>query len=290
MESATLLDRARDFIWRNARLLERQRFAHAFDGGPAAPIVATLRAYQNADGGFGNALEPDMRCTDSQPVATEQALHVLVEIGGDAALAARAADWLASVTTDEGGVPYVLPTVRTAPHAPWWTPASDAPPASPNPTAVLVGLLTALGVQHPWLAPATAYCWRVIEESAPEEVHELLSILAFLEHTPERARAERAFAVIAARLEAKGLVELDPAAEGYIKKPLEWAPTPTSPCRRLFADDVIAAHLDALAARQQPDGGWPITWPPVSPASEMEWRGVVTLAALHTLRAHGRLT
>ncbi|HEY3363523.1 MAG TPA: hypothetical protein VGK74_00450 [Symbiobacteriaceae bacterium] len=82
---------------------------------------------------------------------------------------------------------------------------------------------------------------------------------------------------------------MDPGETGYVKKPLDWAPTPDTICRRLFSDAVLAAHLDALAARQGEDGGWPLTWRPVSPANEMEWRGRVTVAALTTLQAHGRL-
>ena len=34
--------RAADFIWRNARLLDRQRFARLFLGAPSAPVVAAL--------------------------------------------------------------------------------------------------------------------------------------------------------------------------------------------------------------------------------------------------------
>ena len=92
-----------------------------------------------------------------------------------------------------------------------------------------------------------------------------------------------------ARIAAPGFVELDPAATGYVHMPLEWAPTPDSPCRALFADDVIQTHLAALAAKQLPDGGWPISWTPISPAVTFEWEGWVTVQALQTLRAYGAL-
>ena len=284
--------RAADFIWRNARLLDRQRFAHLFRGAPSAPVVAALRAYQNADGGFGNALEPDKRCPDSQPVDVEVALRVLDDLGDEAVwrdpLVERVIDFLATITTPDGGIPFVLPSVRAYPRAPWWE-ADDNPPASPNPTAAIVGLLLKHGVRHPWVEQATDYCWLVVSVGSTEEVHELAAILTFLENAPDRPRAAMELDRIAERLFAARLVELDPQATGYVKKPLEWAPSPKSWCRRLFDDQVIAAHLDALAARQQPDGGWPISWPPVSPLSELEWRGYVTVDALETLRAYGRL-
>src|SRR5438876_529634 len=48
---AERLAAARDFIWRNGRLLDRHLFAHLFDGGPREPVLAALRPYQNDDGG-----------------------------------------------------------------------------------------------------------------------------------------------------------------------------------------------------------------------------------------------
>ncbi len=282
------LTRAEDFIWRNARLLERQLFRCLFRGGLRAAVLAALAAYQNADGGFGNALEPDKRCPDSQPVDVQVALEVLDAVGFDAPMVGRALDFLAGITTAEGGVPFVLPAVRDYPRAPWWE-TEDDPPASLNPTAAIAGLLHKHGVEHPWLDRATDYCWQTIAASQTEDVHELLSILTFLQHAPDRARAEAKFARIADRMQSANLVTLDPAAPGYVKKPLDWAPTPASPARRLFDDDVMAAHLDALLAAQAEDGGWPITWETVGPGAALEWRGMATLQALKTLRAYGRL-
>jgi hypothetical protein len=57
----------------------------------------------------------------------------------------------------------------------------------------------------------------------------------------------------------------------------------------LFDEATIQANLDVLAAGQQEDGGWTIAWPPLSPGCGLEWRGWVTLSALLTLQANGRL-
>ena len=67
---------------RNARLLDRHLFAYLLDGAPSEPAIDALRAYRNADGGFGNALEPDKRCPDSHPVDTEVALGILDFVDG----------------------------------------------------------------------------------------------------------------------------------------------------------------------------------------------------------------
>jgi hypothetical protein len=288
MGESAILDRAEDFMLRNARLLERRLFALLFRGGAAEPVHAALNAYANADGGFGNALEPDKRCADSQPIDQEVALHVLDDSGFDPAVAGRMCDFLQTISTAEGGVPFVLPTVDSAPHAPWWS-SDPNPPASLNPTAGIAGMLHKHGFKHPWLDGATAYCWQTIAASPLDEPHLLVTVLAFLEHAPDQARARKEFERVATNLFEKELVAVDPATEGYVKMPLDYAPTPQSWCRRLFSDDVLAAHLDALAARQQQDGGWPIAWPTVSVTNEMEYRGIVTLGALKTLKAYGRL-
>lgn len=279
------LDRAAAFIWSNARLLDRHLFAHLFEGGPREPVLAALRPYQNPDGGFGNALEPDIRTPHSQPVPVEMALRALDAVGGDEAMALRACDYLETITTPEGGVPFSLPSLNAHPHAPWWT-APDNPPAAINPTAALVGLLRKQGVRHPWVDRAEAFCWRAIAASDTREFHDLVPVVSFLEHAPDRARADAELKRIAARIVEPGVVELRTDAEGYVHGPLDWAPLATSFCRTLFGDDALAAHLAALASRQQPDGGWGISWEPISAGVETEWRGSVTVGALRTLASY----
>jgi hypothetical protein len=114
------------------------------------------------------------------------------------------------------------------------------------------------------------------------------SVLTFLQFAPERERADRELQLLGRHLLESGLVA-DVEATGYVRKPLEWAPTPDHPLRRLFSDEVIEANLDQMAQAQQEDGGWGIAWEAISPACELEWRGWLTRTALVTLRADGRL-
>ena len=74
-----------------------------------------------------------------------------------------------------------------------------------------------------------------------------------------------------------------------MKGPLDYAPRPGSMARRLFDDATIELHLDALVAKQQDDGGWPITWESPSAAAVSEWRGFHTLRTLQILRDYDRL-
>jgi hypothetical protein len=61
---------AESFIWTAARLVDRHRYALWFKDGRVEPIIDALRGYRNPDGGFGHALEPDLRCPASQPAPT----------------------------------------------------------------------------------------------------------------------------------------------------------------------------------------------------------------------------
>jgi hypothetical protein len=278
---------AEQFMLREARLLDRRLFAWRFREGSARAVFAALEPYRNADGGFGNALEPDLRGASSQPVPLEHALKILDEIDCfDDDVVLPACDWLASVSTEEGGVPFVLASVDDGPHAPWWEPTGEA---YPNPTAGIAGLLHKRAVRHNWLDPATAYVWDALDQGLDQlGADDAISVLAFLEHVPDRDRAAAMFGVVGERVLSR-LVALEPGTPGYVKTPLEYAPHPDRLARSLFDDATIEAHLDALAAGQQDDGGWPITWEPPSAAATHEWRGFVTVKCLDVLDSYGRL-
>jgi hypothetical protein len=284
-----VLEAAAGFVWRTGRLIDRYRFAHLFLGGDRAPVLAALAAYQNPDGGFGNALEPDLRGPASQPEPVEVAFRVLDEVGAmDHPMVAAACDWLVTASTAEGGVPFVLPSALEHPRAPWWQTEPD-PPAGLVPTAAIAGLLHKHRAEHPWLAGATAFTWRAIDAMGRTNPYEVRSVLPFLDHVPDRARAEAAFRRVGALTLDQGLVALDPAAEGEVHSPLDLAPTPDTMARRLFSDEVIEAHLDHLAASQRPDGGWTVNFPAFTEAAGLEWRAVVTVSSLVVLGAYGRL-
>jgi hypothetical protein len=287
-----IFDLAQDFIWRNARLIDRYLFAALFQQGPKAAVITALKAYQNPDGGFGGAIEPDMRAPNSQPIYAETALHYLNAIDAlsdpqvQRELLIPLCGWLQSVTTEEGGIPFVLPTANDYPHTPWMGAPDDHPPAALNPTASVTGLLRKGGVRHAWLERAVEYCWRNIEASLDDEYHTIMTEILFLQNAPNPTTAAGLITRIIERIRQPGKVELDPNAGGYVHMPLDWASQPDSPFRVLFDTDTLRFHLNRLAKRQQADGGWPITWDAVSPGAEMECRVRVTINALSILQAY----
>ena len=282
------LEAAEHFLAANARVLERRRFARLFRGGPGAPVRDAVAAFRNEDGGFGHALEPDGRGPESQPAAVLTALRVLHECDAwDEALAHSACDWLATTEPEGGGTPFVLPGVEAWPHGPWWRP-HEGLPASLTTTGQVLEPLLARGVAHPWVDRATAWMWSQVEapgEPGPYDVH---GLVAFLEGVRDADRAAAAIEALAPVIRG---ATAPPRAGGPpdVHRAIEYAPRPDSLARAAFGDEQVRGDLDAVEAEQRDDGGWMFTWLAWSPVAEAEWRGVVTIEALRTLRANGRL-
>ncbi len=290
------LDAAERFMWTSARLIDRLRFDHLFRGGAAERVVAALHPYQEPDGGFGGALEPDFRGPVSQPTTCLAALEVLHETGElETSIVGPVLDWLTTVTTDDGGVPTVLANAERYPKAPWWTPAPETP-ASLLPTGGLAGLLYAHGIDHPWLAPATEFCWRALDD-VPRRVatgnwllqvtYEVRSGLVFLDHVPDRARAETVAGELGEALVRAGAVAVDVRGD-ETATPLDMAPRPDAIARSWVPADAVERHLDAVEQGQAGDGGWTVPWDAWVPAAGLEWRGWRTIEQLRILRAYGR--
>jgi hypothetical protein len=288
-----VLTAGRAFLDREGRLIERRLAAVLFDGASSEGVVDAVRAYRNADGGFGHGLEPDKRCPDSLPIDVECALDILLFAGAvDATdVVLPACDWLGSVAADDGAVPLSFPVMERYPRAEHWSDWTYTPGL--NPTAGLAGRLHQLGVEHPWLDRATGWCWTRLESLSEsgldEDAHALAEVLVFLANVPDRARAASVGAHVDDWLAGVQWFRADPADPAYGMTPLHLAPSPGSPWRSLFDDEAIEGHLDRLVRDQQPDGGWSITWEPPGVASTMEYRGIETLRALRTLRAYGRI-
>lgn len=281
-------DAAAHFMAGHARVLDRRVFQRLFQGGSPGPVRDAVGAYRNDDGGFGHGLEPDLRTPGSQPAAVEMALRLMdMADAWDTALVTPAIDWLARIAPAEGGTAFAEPSVAEGPHAPWWLPA-DGHCASPIQTGQIAGVLHARDFAHPWRDRATELMWKLIDALEPSNGYEMFGVLTFLQHVPDRSRAQAAFDRVGPLILERGLVALDPEAAGEVHTPLDFAPLPDSIARVLFDEATIRAHLDHLAAAQRDDGGWMFNWLAWSPAAEADWRGFLTVDALRVLRANGR--
>ncbi|WP_046733739.1 hypothetical protein [Streptomyces humi] len=293
--------RAEQFVWLTARVLEQRLFSYHFLNGGPDPVETALDAYRNEDGGYGHALEPDLRGPASQPLHTAHALRVLDAVGRcGGQRVERVCRYLTSVSTADGALPAVHPSQRGYPAAPF-VPIVDDPPSDLLATGPVVGLLHRNEVWHAWLFRATDFCWEAVESLEKSHPYEVEAAVAFLDAVPDRSRAEAAADRLGRLVREQRLAALDPGrlgaypvAPGYAPGehhfPHDFAKSPRSLARGWFTDEEMARSLDFLAAEQAADGGWPIRWRQWAPAAALEARPMVTIEALRTLEAYGRHT
>jgi len=298
-------ERSRRFLETKARPLERALFAFRFAGGSSEHVLEELGRFANQDGGFGRALEPDVRTPGSSALATALALRTLEGIDApvDHPLVRQAVDWLASTYDPEARVWRVVPPdTNDHPHAPWWHDEDGSLSRTFDdfaiiPRALVVGLLHRFGahVPSPWLDEATEATVRCVEAlgvlgSGGGTDLEYVAHFAGTQAVPTTYR-ERLIARI--RKAIPEVVVRDPAKwSTYCITPLRAVPTPDAIGADLIEAD-LQRNLDVLIDQQQPNGAWDPTWgfdyPEEWSVARTEWRGILTLEALTTLKAFGRI-
>ncbi len=296
--------RAKTFIERHARPLEQRIYAYEFEQGPKDAIFEALAAFQNPDGGFGNALEPDLRLPDSSVLATTVGLQVLREFDAPAGhpLVRGAMRYLLHTFNPAAMAwPITPPHTDDAPHAPWWTYGEDVENSwnglLVNPRVEIIGYL------HDYAPPGLpAWVRERLTEAAvaypdehPDKI-QMFDLLCYNRLIKTRTLPDDTRAALIAKLTplVDRLVVKDPAEwEKYNLMPLELVDSPDSPFAGALGD-VIVQNLDFEVAHQAADGAWYPKWswfglyPDTWPIAEREWAGVITLRTLKTLRNFGR--
>jgi hypothetical protein len=289
---------AEAFVRDQGRPLDAALLALVLGRGSADDALAALVTYQNADGGFGHGLEPDLASPASSAIATSIGLRILTRLETPARrpTVVAAIDWLMAALDREAGVwPIVGEDVGLAPHAPWWT-WSDELAAGWNgfrfnPTAEILAHL----YRFRDLAPAallacveTGLRRSLAEAARIEGAYDLKCAIRLAESDglpPDLAQPlER---LLRASIAAQDVAD----AHG---SPFDPAPTPASPFADLV-DGRIEGALTALIAAQGEDGGWTPFWDwgfvdaKAWAKAKADWRGQLTREALETLLAYGRV-
>lgn len=137
-------EKAKEFIYKNARPIDFARWKFLFEDGSANDVVTALSVYQNKDGGFGNALEPDCWNPNSSPIQTWVATEIIKEIkleNREHPIIQGILKYLSSGKDFDGHIWFnSIPSNDQYPHAPWW----DYDPnqvLAYNPTASLLGFV-----------------------------------------------------------------------------------------------------------------------------------------------------
>jgi hypothetical protein len=299
--------RACQFLKSKARPIDRALFEHRFEGGSAEKVVSALVAYQNEDGGFGQALEPDLRSPSSSADASGIGLNILREIGfpSEAPMLQNAVHFLLATFNPETSTWRVAPQdVNQHPHAPWWHDEEGGLERNFDgyrviPRAKIVALLHHYADLVPgnWLSNLTEQTVSDIETIDPLGSGGGDDLVYALSMAEEGAVPEAFRTRVMARLRAvvPEVVSLDPAEwDTYCISPLKIVHSPQSPVADLIWE-AIQEHLNYQIDHQTPEGAWDPVWswgdfyPQVWPQARVEWQGYLTLETLTTLKAFDRI-
>lgn len=273
------LERARDFLVRSGRPLDQARYAVHFGGGSVEAVATALGRYQNADGGFGHGLEPDITAPDSNPFATELALAICREAGitREHPLLERAAAYLEATQDEDGGWRFSA-AVQAHPMAPWfqgWTWPNL------NPACVIAGLLRDLGLGSPRLHARVEQLFIAhaqLADLATGPFYAVRPYAGYFLTVNEHPRRELYLAGLLWWVIRAHLAGDLPSASHFFA----YVPDPNCYTGRQLPATIIAEQLDRLEAEQQADGGWPTPY-------AAHWRSPTTVQSLLILRAFGRI-
>jgi hypothetical protein len=288
------------FLKNEGRSLEQKLYAYHFENGPTGSVLTALEAFQNPDGGFGQALEPDIRLLDSSVYATTVAFQRLreIEAPGDHPVVVNGSRFLVDCY-DAANLnwPIIPPNTDDAPHAPWWVYGGDLSHSLSNPRAEILGYL----YDYPDQSPAEmrqelaeSVIAHLMAQGNDMEMHDLLCYVRLFE-TPSLPEAVKDRLLPRLKEIVEHVVARDPAQwRAYGLPPLSVITKPDSQFAPLFRNE-LEANLDFAIDQQNEAGWWGPNWswaevhPDAWKQAERDWRSVFTLNTLAMLRAFGRL-
>lgn len=282
--------KAIEFIKKNARPVELAEFACHFENGPRQALVDALKPYQNPDGGFGHALEPDNWNPRSTPITTNTAIHSLFEAGAlPAAREMGIARYLLSGDSFDSERQRWLFSVdsnKDHPHAIWWERGENDVPGW-NPTVSLAAFLVCMGAEGPWEELVRQAFAELPGLSGGDELKCYILAWNMLKECEIKNVID--FAQTQKELQAQAVKSVCPHVEKY---GIEYVTTPSwflqseAPINKDGLEPLIQAELASLQKLQLEDGGFDISWQWCTPYQEefqqarAWWRPKVTMEKL----------
>ena len=296
-----MYNEVRSWMIRNARAVELALWRYHFENGNPKDVADALLSYQNEDGGFGHALEPDCWNPGSTPVATWTAIKYMLAVGfDDMAHPAYQGVWryLASGKDREAyGWRFSVPENDNWPRAPWWSYGeANNRDNYANVTVGLTAFILRYGKDEALLAVAEGYAKQLVallmDKGAAGEALEGYDFL--LEAMAESGMmvSEETWAVLRQRQNAAIGREVE-QWKNYVPRPSRFIHDARSPLYK-GNEAIVQAEVDYLKEIRQAGGVWPITWTwfdmmPQYGAefaiSERWWQGLVAIENMLFLRA-----
>jgi len=301
MLSLNEIQKAKTYIFKNCREMEKARYNYLFDNSTKDGILFELLKYQNEDGGFGNGLEPDFLLPLSSPLATSIAFQVFEEIGyPENHSIEKAVQYLEKTFVEERKGWFAVPKeVNNYPHAVWWnwdikTKQTVIDQSWGNPTAELLGylyryrkFLKKLKID-PLVDKAITYFNGKNEYKSEHEVYCFMRLYKNLDD-------DKASKLKQKLCEATNkLVTYDLEKWGsYTPQPIHFSDSPNFFLSETVKDG-INSNLDFLIRSQNEQGVWSPNWiwhqyESEWPSSKKNWEGILTIRNLKILKNFNRI-
>ena len=295
-------ENARNFIYKNARPLDLARWLFLFENGSQQDVLTFLAGYQNEDGGFGHALEPDCWNPNSSPVQTWTATQIIKEINledKEHPIIQGILNYLASGKDFDGHTwANTIPSNNDFPHAPWWGYYS-APEPTYNPTASLIGFILKFADKNSHLYQTAcalaqkAYAY-FTSHYPLDAMHTVANFVDLYEYLKESGNSD-----LLDLTEFKGLLQAQVKqvltydtskwAVEYVCKPSLFINSKSSDFYR-ENEAICAYECEFLSKTQEADGTWAVTWgwadyPEEWSISKNWWKSDLILKNMKYLRA-----
>ena len=140
------------FVLENARPLDLAIYKYYFENESNKAVIDELSRFQNTDGGFGNALEPDFFNPNSSPIATNDAIITLFRVNAIDRQSdivkgiVKYLDSHDSFNEDKKRWLFAIDSNKDYPHAIWWEKKGDGI-SKFNPSVSLAAFMVCYGTR-----------------------------------------------------------------------------------------------------------------------------------------------
>lgn len=302
----TTYEKAKTFMYRNARPLDMARFQYHFENGSKEAVMNVLSYYQNEDGGFGHAVEADCWNPNSIPLHASTAGNIIQEIDfNDAAhpVIQGLLKWYESGDCFNGkSWDMTVRSNNDYPHAPWWhTESVSSCHTDYNGTAQIAGFIVRYaGKGSELFNLAVRIAKEAIAALEPENIMDMHTCACYLHMAELFEKAKAAEYIAFDELKEKvhksvnKLIVKDISQwNGYICRPSQFFNSKDSeyyPENKEMSD----YECEHIINTQLEDGSWDIAWswenyPGEWAISKNWWKGQVIIENLLYLQGFGMI-
>lgn len=290
--------KVRDYLEESARPMDLALYDFHFNVEKSYIVLSELTKYQNEDGGFGNAIEPDLRMPNSSALGTSVAFQYLSEIGVNSKeqVVQKGIEYFTQTYNSElVGWEIIRPESNDHPHAPWWDYERSLKNFDwGNPSAEILGYLLKyrnLVNDGSLIKNVTDKALERLREIDEPEFHEILDYLRLYENS-DSVLQTKLFDLLANLI--KKVVSINPTKwSAYSATPLTFVKSPESPFATLFNKAILHKNIEHIVKGLVNDTHWEPNWDWAGEYSEIwlqakqEWSGKVTVDNMVLLKNFG---